>query len=191
MTFSARWLEINSHLGWTIILQSVLWPTWQNTHTSKCVCVQNMSALLLPLSTNLLLKPHQGFDDVTDATKICGCVFFCLSPVISNVASLQTTHPCGALSVSQIHHNAFDKKQLCYLKSECILELHVSFRSHWLVQRWKEEREITTVWEPYYPLNLSTVTMETLTLSHTAYLIGVILISALLYTSAFLNLYCV
>ena len=26
MTFSARWLGIDSHLGWSVLSQSVLWP---------------------------------------------------------------------------------------------------------------------------------------------------------------------
>lgn len=118
MTFSARWLEINSHLGWSVLLRSVQRPSWQNTNKSKWKSerkiikkkMRDISAFHLPFNLPVT-KTTLGIwcISVSDATKICICVFSPSLHSISNVAPLQTTHPCGALTMSQIHHNAFDK----------------------------------------------------------------------------------
>lgn len=53
---------------------------------------------------------------VSDATKIC--VLPASLQSFPNGAPLQTTHPCGALSVPQIHHNAFDKTPVTLFKKK-------------------------------------------------------------------------
>lgn len=173
MTFSARWLEIDSHLGWSVLLQSVLWPSWHNTHKSKwnngggSHFAGHVCCHLAHLSLNHIRDLMHPCDWSYQKSVPAFFFFFRLSPVISNVAPLQTTHPCAALSVSQMHRSAFDKTPAIPFKFlRNAWAARVSLRSHLLVQTWEEERIVSTVWAtlPSHVQysDLSTITMETL-----------------------------
>lgn len=112
---------------------------------------------------------------VSDATKIC--VLPASLQSFPNGAPLQTTHPCGALSVPQIHHNAFDKTPVTLFKKNkkikkknlneclsCTCLTHISF----LARKWKGISAVWAIPSHVKCSDLSTITMETLYHTHRA-----------------------